>query len=64
MYIIGGAQLKFLYRPVDFFFFFFARATAPTRGNVAPPLAPTLTHSYALVVVNISKWCGTRITQI
>ena len=39
MYIIGGAQLKFVYMLVDFFFFFFlAGATAPPRGNVAPPL--------------------------
>ena len=40
MYIIGGgAQLKFVYMLVDFFFFFLAGATAPRRGNVAPPLS-------------------------
>ena len=39
MYIIGGrAQLKFVYVLVDFFFFL-AGATAPRRGNVAPPLS-------------------------
>ena len=54
MYIIGGAQLKFVYMLVDsfFFFFFFAGATAPPMGNVAPPL-----------VREIAKWKNKKLWE-
>ena len=48
MYIIGGAQLKFVYMLVDSFFFFLQGPQPPPRGNVAPPLPSVFDSELAL----------------
>ena len=43
MYIIGGAELKFVYMLVDLFFFFFLQGPRPPQG--ATWLRPCLAYS-------------------